>query len=52
MLEIADREERPPCDHEILRALFDTIPVIFPKKENRGWIGVTEKGLRRQDDTE
>lgn len=33
MSELAALEERPPCDHEILRALFDTIPRVFAKEE-------------------
>lgn len=33
MSELAVLEERPPYDHEILRALFDTIPVVFAKEE-------------------
>lgn len=52
MPEIAGKEERPPCDSVMLKALFDTIPVIFPKEENRGWTGISEKGSRRQDDTD
>lgn len=52
MQEIADREERPPCDHEILRALFDTIPAVFAKEEGRGWTGATKKYLREADDHE
>lgn len=44
-------EERPPCDSAILKALFDTIPQVFAKEE-KGWTGITEKGLRRLDDNE
>lgn len=51
MREETTLEERPPCDHDILKALFDTIPRVFAKEE-KGWTGLTEKGLRRQDDKE
>lgn len=46
------REERPSADREILKALFDTIPVIFPKEENRGWTGATKKYFKEADDNE
>lgn len=51
MREETTLEERPPCDHAILRALFDTIPRVFAKEENM-WAGLSERGLRRQDDKE
>lgn len=43
-------EERPPCD-SALKALFATIPTIFPKEDEK-WAGATKKFLRRQDDRE
>lgn len=46
-----EKEERPPCDHAILRALFDTIPTVFAKEENR-WTGLTKRQLKRGDDHE
>lgn len=52
MLEIADKEERPPCDSAILKALFDTIPVIFPKEDASRWTGATKKYLREAGDHE
>lgn len=52
MSEIADREEHPPCDHVILKALFKTIPVLFPKEDVSRWTGVTKKVLREVDDNE
>lgn len=51
MQETADKEERPPCDHAILRALFDTLPQVFAKEE-KCWTGVTKKYLREADDHE
>ena len=52
MPEIAVKEERPPCDHAILKALFATIPVIFQKEDAGRWEGATKKYLREADDNE
>ena len=52
MSEIKDREERPPCDSVILKALYDTIPVIFPKEDVSRWTGITKKALKEVDDNE
>ena len=45
-------EERPPADKDLLKALFDTIPVLFAKEEANRFSGITGRGKRRQDDGE
>jgi hypothetical protein len=45
-------EERPPADKDILKALFDTLPMVLAKEEAGRFSGITNKGKRRQDDHE
>ena len=44
------QEERPKCDSAILKALFDTLPIVFLKEDARRWVGQTIKSAKENDD--